>query len=295
MVKKVDKEDLVDGKSKQTEKIEPKVIEEQVVGKVALYIKKKKFGSIKRNDAKDGDKEIFFLGKKDIGIPGLELKFDVIEREKGTRNRAVNIEVLKTAENEALKVEWEKLKDLVGGKSKHTEEIESKVIEEKVVGKVALFLNKRKYGFIKRNDAKEGDKEIFFFGHQDIGLTGLEVKFDVVEREKGTRAVNVEMLETQENEALKVEWQKLNPIKLKEDLVNGKSKHTEEIESKVIEEQVAPKRKMVENKAKSVKNTSFAGEELTDSTPSKKKKIKYVGDDSISQPKSSKKAKKLMN
>jgi len=64
MVKKVDKEDLVDGKSKQTEKIEPKVIEEQVVGKVALYIKKKKFGSIKRNDAKDGDKEIFFLGKK---------------------------------------------------------------------------------------------------------------------------------------------------------------------------------------------------------------------------------------
>jgi len=223
------KEDLVDGKSKQSEEIKPKVIEEQVFGKVAFYLIRRKYGFIKRNDSKDGEKQIifkkYFLGKniQDIGIPGLELKFDVIENEKG--KQAVNVEVLKTPENEALKVEWEKQnklnEDLVYGKSKQTEEMEPKVIEEKVVGKVAFYHKKKKYGCIKR---KDNDKEITFPGHQDFGIPNLEVKFDVVENEKGTWAANIEMLETPENVALKIEWLKLHPIKIKRDLVEENEK-----------------------------------------------------------------------
>ena len=55
---------------------------------------------------------------------------------------------------------------------------------------------------------------------------------------------------------------------------------------------VAPKRKMLENETKSVKKASF------ESPPPKKKKNKFngvMGNDSIAQPKSFKKAKKLRN
>merc|ERR1719354_1436319 len=324
---------------KESNEDDQQLIEEGVLGKIAFYYKRKRYGFIKRNGAKDADKNIFFLGNQEIRTPGLEVKFDVAETKKGIQ--AVNIEVLKTPENVALKVEGgEKLKPeknaiveikkkdgnisgkkeittteikkkdgksnqtekakpkaieenkhLKGndakefknirekeskeiatteskvkmGNSKETEEAKPKgiekkkhlkvneakeiknttekksneddqqLIEEGVFGKVAFYYKWKKFGFIKRNDAKDGDKDIFFNFHQEIGIPGLHFKFDVVANEKGARAVNIEILKTPENEALKVEWEKLNPIKPKKDLYkNEKEILAEGIEAVVV-------------------------------------------------------------
>ena len=118
--------------------------------------------------------------------------------------------------NKHLKVN--EAKEFKNTTEKKSNEDDQQLIEEGVFGKVAFYYKWKKFGFIKRNDAKDGDKDIFFNFHQEIGIPGLEFKFDVVANEKGARAVNIEMLKTPENEALKVEWEKLNPIKPKKDL-----------------------------------------------------------------------------
>lgn len=75
----------------------------------------------------------------------------------------------------------------------------------KFVGKVVFYHFKQKYGHIQRNDAKDGDKDVYF-RDQDVPFThGLEVQFDLTEEERGPRAENVKILDTPENELLKAE------------------------------------------------------------------------------------------
>jgi len=89
-------------------------------------------------------------------------------------------------------------------KKKESEDTAANVMG-KFVGKVVFYHFKQKYGHIQRNDAKDGDKDVYF-RDQDVPFThGLEVQFDLTEEERGPRAENVKILDTPENELLKAE------------------------------------------------------------------------------------------
>merc|ERR1719354_801441 len=161
-------------------------------------------------------------------------------------------------ENDHLKVN--KAKEFKNTTEKESNEDDQQLIEEGVFGKIAFYYKRKRYGFIKRNGAKDADKNIFFLGNQEIRIPGLEVKFDVAETKKGIQAVNIEVLKTPENEALKVEGgEKSKPeknsiveIKKKDGNISGKkeittteskekdvkSNQTEEAKPKAIEKDV---------------------------------------------------------
>lgn len=64
-------------------------------------------------------------------------------------------------------------------------------------GKVKKFNNEKGYGFIKTDDGKD-----LFFHYSELQMegfktvnTGQSVEFEVVETEKGLRAVNIKVLD----------------------------------------------------------------------------------------------------
>merc|ERR1719354_1363342 len=174
-----------------------------------------------------------------------------------------------TEEAEPKGIEAKEFKNTTG---KESNEDDQKLIEEGVLGKIAFYYKRKRYGFIKRNGAKDADKNIFFLGNQEIRTPGLEVKFDVAETKKGIQAVNIEVLKTPENVALKggekskPEKNAIVEIKKKDGNISGKkeittteikkkignSKETEEAKPKAMEEN----KHLKVNEAKEFKNTT---------------------------------------
>ncbi len=169
-------------------------------GKVAFFNNKGNFGYIRRNDAKDDDDNLYFRDKVEVYTPDLEVQFDVTETEKGPR--AVNVTILDTPENKALKSKVEKSLNTEKKKVKKNpveavKAKEDKIIEKKVQGKV-IFTKPGKFGFIKRNadntfDEIDEDEKIFFRCNKEDFKVGAEVEFDLTQAEKGIRAVNVKI------------------------------------------------------------------------------------------------------
>ena len=158
-----------------------------VIGKVIVFNGSKKFGWIKRNDAKDGDRDIYFRGNDVLCTPGLEVQFDMKQTEKGPR--AENVKILETPENKALKDCIEK----------------NRVVEKEVSGTVTFRHKNKTFGFIKReNEApkttkkkgkekKEDFEKIYFCENAEKYRPGMKVSFDIALTDKGPRAVNLEV------------------------------------------------------------------------------------------------------
>lgn len=182
-------------KNLKRKKAKLKIIEKEVDGKVAFFNKKRNFGYIRKNDAKDGDENIYFRDKVEIYVPDLEVQFDVAETEKGPR--AVDVKILDTPENQVLKANAEKAPNPEKKKEKEhpveaPKDKEDIVIEKNVQGKV-IFTKPGKFGFIKSNDADDDDKKIFFRCNKKDFKVGAEVEFDLTATKKGIRAVNVKI------------------------------------------------------------------------------------------------------
>ncbi|MFP4632336.1 MAG: cold-shock protein [Halobacteriales archaeon] len=64
-------------------------------------------------------------------------------------------------------------------------------------GTVGFFNDMKGYGFIDRNDTDDEDDDVFFH-MEDVGGAdleeGQEVRFDIVQGDKGPRADNLERL-----------------------------------------------------------------------------------------------------
>ena len=164
-----------------------------VIGKVAFFNDAAKYGWIKKNDAKDGDRDVFFRDNDVLYTPGLEVQFDMTQSEKGPR--AENVKILETPENKALKDCIEK----------------NRVVEKEVSGTVTFRHKNKTFGFIKReNEApkttkkkgkekKEDFEKIYFCENAEKYRPGMKVSFDIALTDKGPRAVNLQVYENDDD------------------------------------------------------------------------------------------------
>ena len=164
-----------------------------VIGKVAFFNDTAKYGWIKKNDAKDGDRDVFFRDNDVLYTPGLEVQFDMKQTEKGPR--AENVKILETPENKALKDCIEK----------------NRVVEKEVSGTVTFRHKNKTFGFIKReNEApkttkkkgkekKEDFEKIYFCENAEKYRPGMKVSFDIALTDKGPRAVNLQVYENDDD------------------------------------------------------------------------------------------------
>jgi len=282
-----------------------KDLSKRVSGTIVMYKAHKGFGFAK----KDGvdDKDVWFgvnswkeriLHKK--LKPGLKVEFET-EMENG-KERAIDMTVefpKEEGEDEETKGKQEKK-----GKSKSAENKEDKSsvksakdsglgpASKRVSGKIVFYNKEKGFGFAKKDGSRDEDKDVWFgvkslyhhYFHPNL-TANIEVEFEVDKGDDGReRALNMtgpggakieisqrkRLRKGQEEDIEKDDDIDSEEIDEGSDEMDEDSKEVVQSKKRHNAIKVAPKRKMVENKAKSVNKASFA------------------------QPKSFKKAKKFM-
>jgi len=297
-----------------------KDLSKRVSGIIVMYKAHKGFGFAK----KDGvdEKDVWFgvnSWKERIQHeklkPGLKVEFET-EMENG-KERAINMTV--EFPEEGVEDKENKGKKEKKGKSKAAENEDKSSKDstlgpasQRVSGKIIFYNKEKGFGFAKKDGARDGDKDVWFgvkslyhhYFHPNL-TADMEVEFELDkgydgrERARNMTGPGGAKIEISKRKRLrKIQEDEDNKDMDSEEIDEDSDEMAEDSEEEVQSKKghnatkVAPKRKMVENETKSVKKASF------ESPPPKKKKNKFngvIGNDSIAQPKSFKKAKKLRN